>query len=226
VEVTRALAWLAAGELENARQWAAAVPPDDRYPLRGEWARITAARVRLALGDPQTALQDLTALAREAADRGWRGRLVEIDALRAAALHACGEEDNALAALAQALETAAAQGYARTIIEADRTMPGILARGIRREAWAAPLLDYAKRLAQLAGHPEGPPNAPTLVEALSAREHEVLRLIDEGLSNKEIAARLVLSTGTVRVHTASIYRKLDVESRTQALAKARILRFI
>lgn len=60
----------------------------------------------------------------------------------------------------------------------------------------------------------------TLLEPLSEREIEVLSLIADGLSNREIAERLVLSVGTVKVHTRNIYSKLNVGSRTQAIAQA------
>ena len=64
---------------------------------------------------------------------------------------------------------------------------------------------------------------PPLVEALTARELEVLNLIAEGLSNDAIARKLFLSTGTVKVHLKHIYGKLDVNSRTQAVARLREL---
>jgi LuxR family maltose regulon positive regulatory protein len=62
-----------------------------------------------------------------------------------------------------------------------------------------------------------------LIEPLSNRELEILRLIDQGLSNSEIAAKLVLSAGTVKVHAHNIFNKLGVNSRTQAANKARAL---
>lgn len=63
--------------------------------------------------------------------------------------------------------------------------------------------------------------ANALAEPLSEREREVLRLIAEGLSNQELAARLHLSPHTIKVHTRNIYRKLGVTSRTQAVAGGR-----
>jgi ATP/maltotriose-dependent transcriptional regulator MalT len=71
-----------------------------------------------------------------------------------------------------------------------------------------------------------PPSEYTLVEPLTARELEVLRLLAEGLSNQEIAERLVIGAGTAKTHTLNIYRKLDVRSRTQAVARGRELRLI
>ncbi len=65
-----------------------------------------------------------------------------------------------------------------------------------------------------------------LIEHLSARELEVLRLIAAGLSNQEIARHLVVGIGTIKTHINNIYRKLDVHSRTQAIARARELSLI
>jgi LuxR family transcriptional regulator, maltose regulon positive regulatory protein len=77
---------------------------------------------------------------------------------------------------------------------------------------------YARRL--LAVFPKREPFP------LSAREIEVLRLIAAGMSNREIAQTLTLSVGTVRTHTTNIYGKLEVQSRTQAIAKAQTLGLI
>lgn len=63
-------------------------------------------------------------------------------------------------------------------------------------------------------------SAQPLIEPLSERELEVLVLIRDGLSNRDIAERLFLSVGTVKVHTRNIYGKLNVSSRTQAVAEA------
>jgi LuxR family maltose regulon positive regulatory protein len=65
--------------------------------------------------------------------------------------------------------------------------------------------------------------AEACIEPLSEREREVLALIAEGLTNREIAQRLHLALSTVKVHTYHIYGKLNVHSRTQAVARARVL---
>ena len=73
----------------------------------------------------------------------------------------------------------------------------------------------------VAAKPDRPP--PEMVEPLSARELEVLGLIAQGHSNREIAAKLYLSLNTAKVHCSNIYGKLGVKSRTQAVAKAKTL---
>jgi LuxR family maltose regulon positive regulatory protein len=70
------------------------------------------------------------------------------------------------------------------------------------------------------------PRARPVVEPVSGRELEVLRLLAAGASNRQIAEELVLVTGTVKAHLLNIYRKLDVHNRTQAVARARELNLL
>jgi LuxR family transcriptional regulator, maltose regulon positive regulatory protein len=71
-----------------------------------------------------------------------------------------------------------------------------------------------------------PRHAVELVEPLSEREREILGLVAAGLSNAQIAARLFIGTGTVKTHVSHLFGKLDASSRTQLLAKARILKLL
>jgi LuxR family maltose regulon positive regulatory protein len=72
-------------------------------------------------------------------------------------------------------------------------------------------------------HRQATDGSVALIEPLTEREREVLTLVADGLTNPEIAEALVVATGTVKAHTASIYRKLDVHNRTEAAARAREL---
>ena len=105
-----------------------------------------------------------------------------------------------------------------------------MARLLTQTAVAEQEPDYARQLleamplvepGQLADAP-----SPALIEPLSQRELQVLQLINQGLSNREIAQKLVISLPTVKSHTGNIYSKLGVSSRTQAVAKARALRIL
>lgn len=81
----------------------------------------------------------------------------------------------------------------------------------------------AKVVAEFARLSEGSPRGEALVDPLSDRELEVLRLVAQGASNKEVAAALHIAEGTVKNHLTSVFSKLDVRDRTQAALKARSL---
>ncbi len=87
--------------------------------------------------------------------------------------------------------------------------------------YAKKILDAFSSLKSAAGSPV--PQPAGLVEPLTERELEVLQLMALGKTNQEIARQLIVSPGTVKAHTASIYRKLDVANRTEAAARARQL---
>ncbi|KPV49953.1 hypothetical protein SE17_29720, partial [Kouleothrix aurantiaca] len=175
-----------------------------------------------------------------AAEAGGRvGSVIEILLLQALAHEAHGDLHSALAPLARALALAEPEGYVRLFVDEGAPMAALLAQSVERRAQNDSIRVYAERL--LSAFPEvqsdrsqrAQNNASALgstlershalVEPLSEREREVLRLIAEGLSNQELAARLYLSPHTIKVHTRNIYGKLGVTSRTQALARARAL---
>lgn len=161
-------------------------------------------------------------------------------AWRAVAQRSLGRPDLALADLRQAVTLAEPEGYIRSIVEAGEPMRLLLAdfrvwiekqpidsREIRRlgaytdRLLAAygpvPLTEAVARLR--APQPAG----EDLIEPLSDREVDVLRLLAEGLTNQEIGQKLFISLPTVKTHTSNIYGKLGVNSRRDAVARARAL---
>ena len=150
--------------------------------------------------------------------------------LKALALQGVGSNAQAGLALTKSLTLAEPSGYARVFLDEGQPMQLLLAQWLAH-ASAGPLRDYAIRLlSQFDAEPHTitatqEKASPTggLVEPLSQRELEVLHLIAVGRTNQEIARQLIVSRGTVKAHTASIYRKLDVANRTEAVARARQL---
>ncbi|MGD8792178.1 MAG: LuxR C-terminal-related transcriptional regulator, partial [Anaerolineae bacterium] len=182
------------------------------------------ARVCLARGDAAAALALLEPLGQEAAAKGWVDEQLQAMVLQAVALYADGKRELAVRVLGEALALAEPGGFVRTFVDEGPPMARLLGQALFRGVAA----EYVRRL--LAAFPEGEPQQAEpaqsqvpeseLVEPLSERELEVLQLIAAGLSNREIAARLFLSLNTVKAHTRNIYGKLDVHSRTQAVARA------
>jgi LuxR family maltose regulon positive regulatory protein len=252
VEDCQVRLWIAQGELAAAARWAreCGLGVEDEINYLRELEHLVLARVLVALGcdrPKSTHLENaLVLLARllDAAERaGWTGKAIEILILQALALQACGEEDRSLAALGRALALAEPEGYVRIFL--DEGTP--LARLLHQATACGITSDYAHSLlVAFEGGTEGdarayvgretetdgsssvirrPSSSPVSVgvESLSDRELEVLRLIAEGLTNREIAARLTLALSTIKVHTRNIYSKLDVHSRVQAVARVRDL---
>ena len=230
----RARLWLAQGNLEAATRWARKCEPDVGAPgYHREVLGLAVARVLIAQDRPEEAaplLEDLLA----AAQKGERtNSVIEILALRALALRARGEEARSLGALEMALALAEPEGYVRTFVDEGAAMAKLLARA--REAYDGgggaqtrhghPR--YAGKLlaafAQPSPERHPPPDVHPSVAPLSERELEVLKLVAAGLKNQEIAAELFVVLGTVKAHLNSIYRKLGVRSRVQAVSRAREL---
>jgi LuxR family maltose regulon positive regulatory protein len=239
---------LAQGDLPGAIAWvdASGLNIDEpSYPREVDY--LTLARVLIARGrgDPEgsyfdDALRLIDRLLGEAENGARMGSAIEILVLRALALHARSETSGAFVSLERALTLAEPEGYVRIFVDEGASMAALLTEFLKaprkRERCAQQLasLGYARRLLAVYESPHTgieplPPAQHTqamgqaLPEHLTRREREVLSLLAEGLSNREIAARLFIATSTVKWYIHSILRKLDVDSRTKAAARAREL---
>ena len=197
---------------------------------------LTQVRTLLARGASYDLAQaaELLADSRATATARYANRqLIEVGALEALVYGAQGREEAALAALQEAVQRAAAGGALRLIVDCGPGVIGLLQKLLT--TGVAP--DYIQQVLAVFDASTPPAAIPlpneglpgdvlrpvVSVEALTNREIDVLILLAERLSDKEIAQRLVLSPGTIRKHTAHIYRKLGVENRRAAAAHARRL---
>jgi len=193
---------------------------------------ISQARVHLAQGDPPTALAVLEPLRRQADAMGWADERLKVMVLQAVAHQAHGENNEAVRLLGEALAQAEPGGFIRIFVDEGMPMARLLseaaAHGIKPD-YTSRLLAVFEAEAQMSEGRSYPPSAPpaqSLTEPLSQRELEVLQLIAQGLSNREISERLFLALDTVKGHNRSIYGKLLVQRRTEAVAKARSLNIL
>lgn len=187
---------------------------------------ISQARVHLAQGEPAAALAVLEPARRQAETNAWRDERLRALRLQALAHWQRGEGEAAVHDLREALALAKPGGLIRAFVDEGPGMARLLYEALARGIEPA----YTRQL--LAAFPTDDPEtavsrplpaADELLEPLSERELEVLRLIAVGLTNQETANRLYLSRHTVKVHAHNIYGKLGVRNRTQAVAKARAL---
>lgn len=223
ISAQRAQIWLARGDTEAALNWAghfAGQLQDDIFPS----VPIALAKVWLSQREPDKALPLLEHALQAAQAVGRLGNLIHILAVKAVVYHAKGEPEQALATLEQALELAEPEGYVR--IFADEGAP--MARLLRRMVTRSSASEYVGRLLEALGESVKSelPMAGKLNEPLSRRELEVLRLIADGATNKEIADELVLTVNTVKRHISNIFGKLAVSNRAQAIAGARLLNLL
>jgi LuxR family maltose regulon positive regulatory protein len=225
-EVTRAWLCLRRGDVEQAGQVLDAFlqSPCCRPGFHREWALTARARLLVRTGQPAEALALLADRLEDARANG-RGRYwLGMGLITALALHASGDEPGAFRRLKEGLAFARPQGFRRIFLEEGQPMRALL-EAFRMRFPQSPLaVTVAELLAlfPLAPVPEGgiSVRVDDFNESLSKREVEILRLLCQGLSNQEIADRLVLSVGTVKFHVHNIFGKLGVRDRPQAIAKA------
>lgn len=221
----RARIYLRQGRLSAARAWvdAAAVNAGDPGGYLQEYAHLTLVRVLLA-EFAQDSAETALASARTLLDRllptaeagGRLGRVIEIRVLQALAAQAAGDSTAALDMFGQALHLAQPAGYFRIFVDEGAALLPVL-----HAAMAAALLPaYTARIVAALGQSVAAPVSQPLADPLTARELEVLRLLQTDLSGPQIADELVVALSTVRSHTKQIYGKLSVSSRSAAVKRA------
>jgi LuxR family maltose regulon positive regulatory protein len=187
---------------------------------------ISQARVLLAKGDPSAALTILEPLRRQMEAKAWVDERLKVMILQAVALHAHGEIDKTVQLLGDALALAEPGGFIRIFVDEGLPMARLLseaaAHGVMPD-YIGKLLAVFKAEQQKGEDKSDLPPAQPLFEPLSQRELEVLQLIAQGLSNHEIGERLFLALNTIKGHNRKIFDKLQVQRRTEAIARAREL---
>jgi LuxR family maltose regulon positive regulatory protein len=227
VAAVRARIRIMLGQLDDAERWARdsgiAVAGELTY-LR-EFEHVTLARLLLARRSAIDEASDLLARLVEAAATGGRnGSVIEISVLQAVALDASGNPAAALVPLKRALELAEPEGHVRVFAGEGDAMAALLKAAVKRGIAPA----HARRLLAAIGTPEprAAPDHPELLEPLSEREVDVLRLLRSDLSGPDMARELAVSLNTVRTHTKNIYEKLGVNSRRAAVRRAEELNLL
>jgi len=238
--------WLSMGDLKAALDWVDErdLTLDGAFSYQHDLPHIHLARVLIAAHQannvprPQQSLDQvlglLERLAAAAKEAGWVHEQIEILALQALAMQTLVERRGgpiapALNALSRALDLAAPGGYLRAFLDHGPPMTRLLhqaaAQNVQPGYVGKLLATAAESFGTCPPEPDPQPETPDalLIEPLSEREIEVLALIAEGLTNRQVGERLYISQGTVKAHTSNIFGKLGVRSRTQAVARARDL---
>jgi LuxR family maltose regulon positive regulatory protein len=222
--------WLAQGNLEAAASWVIdrGLTPTDEIPFWTEVEYVAMVRVWLAQGQVAEigAVLDQIQVAAELGGRHLR--LIEVYLLQALVAQTIGDMSQALTFLEQALRLAESKGIIQTFVDEGPALARLLYEAVKREIEPK----YAQRL--IAAYPTETPEPTGVlksetdewVEPLTERDLEVLQFIAEGLTNPEIGNRLYLSANTVKAHARTIYSKLGVNNRTQAVNRARVLGLI
>jgi LuxR family maltose regulon positive regulatory protein len=217
---------IAQGKLAEAWRWARerGLTAADDLDYVHEFEHITLSKLLVAEGmrdhsdERLAAASGLLERLLHAAETGGRaGSAIEVLAWQALADHARGDQAGALASLDRALALAEPEGYVRVVVDGGRPMAALLKLAAKRRNASG----YVRRLLAATVQPDGQvPADQSLIEPLSERELDVLRLLVSELDGPDIARELVVSLNTVRTHTKSIYAKLGVNNRRAAVRRA------
>ncbi|MEQ1900548.1 MAG: LuxR C-terminal-related transcriptional regulator [Devosia sp.] len=192
--------------------------PDSDLAYVREYELITLARYLLAKEDLPATLLLTDRLLGSAESGGRNAAVIELLVLRSLALEARGDSAGALTALRRALGLAEPEGQARVFLDEGDRLAALLRAATKGRAASA----HARKLLVAFGAPQAPRPVehPDLLEPLSERELDVLKLLRGDLNGPDIAGELRVSLNTVRTHTKNIYEKLGVNSRRAAVRRA------
>jgi LuxR family maltose regulon positive regulatory protein len=217
---------LSLGDTERVSQRikASGIHPADEITYSHEGRYLTLLRWLLSCGDYESAIGLAERMLQKANENQRLGRVVELLVLQSLAYQGKKDTSAAVNSLALAVSLSQAEGYQRVFLDEGERIVKLLYL-VRSNQDAA---GYTGELLEAFGPVSGTATAPAqlLVEPLSAREIEVLKLIEGGLSNQEIASKLFISIPTVKRHISNIYAKLGAKSRTQAVSLGRELRLL
>jgi LuxR family maltose regulon positive regulatory protein len=219
VSAIKARVWVAQRKLDEALDWSrerGLSVVDDLSYLR-EFEHITLARLLLARRAIPDAMGLLERLRRAAHDGARTGSVIEILVLQAIGYQTQDNVAAALVPLERALALAEPEGYVRIFVDEGPAMAALLQAAAKQKI----ATEYARRLLAAFGKPDNStPVSQGLMEPLSERELDVLRLLGTDLGGPDIARQLVVSLSTLRTHTRSIYGKLGVNNRRAAVRRA------
>jgi LuxR family maltose regulon positive regulatory protein len=195
---------------------------DDEIAYQREPEYMILLRLLLARSDDEAALALSERLLQQAETAGRMGLVIEILILQALAFQGTKDTERSLAALERALSLAQPEGCVRLFLDEGEAITRLLCQVQSRRVGSGYATDLLSTIGGISAMTQ--PSMQLLIEPLTTREVEVLKLIEAGHSNQGISEKLVISIPTVKRHISNIYTKLGVESRTQAIAIGKELR--
>jgi LuxR family maltose regulon positive regulatory protein len=217
--------WLQMGELERATQWADMYRERAKGEVTRDLEELALAEVLLASGQADEACRILQSLGEDVQAHGRYVTEIYQRILLACGRRSLGDEPGARDELKRAIQLGEPEGYIRPFVSGGEPIAILLRQMLSEYGSPGPRAEYILRILEAfpqvkPAHPSLEGQHPALLAPLTPREMDVLRLLSEGLSNREIAERLYLSPNTLRVYTTNLYSKMDVHNRTQAVTRA------